>query len=126
MKKLFFSLLALVAATAMQAADKVESLTSPNGNLKVEVAFGNELKFSVYDGTTLLLKDSRIGMTVKGGPKVGVSPVLKKKATATVNEQISRLIKISYEYDDMKTVAAMKQLVPEYVSNHSAFSVLDK
>ena len=83
MKKLFFSLLALVAATAMQAADKVESLTSPNGNLKVEVAFGNELKFSVYDGTTLLLKDSRIGMTVKGGPKVGVSPVLKKKATAT-------------------------------------------
>ena len=89
MKKLFFSLLALVAATAMQAADKVESLTSPNGNLKVEVAFGNELKFSVYDGTTLLLKDSRIGMTVKGGPKVGVSPVLKKKATATVNEQIA-------------------------------------
>ena len=45
---------------------------------------------------------------------------------ATVNEQISRLIKISYEYDDMKTVAVMKQLVPEYVSNHSAFSVLDK
>ena len=45
---------------------------------------------------------------------------------ATVNEQISRLIKISYEYDDMKTVAFMKQLVPEYVSNHSAFSVLDK
>jgi FlaA1/EpsC-like NDP-sugar epimerase len=45
---------------------------------------------------------------------------------ASVNEQISRLIEISYEYDDMKTVAAMKQLVPEYVSNHSAFSVLDK
>ncbi len=44
----------------------------------------------------------------------------------SVNEQISRLIEISYEYDDMKTVAAMKQLVPEYVSNHSAFSVLDK
>ncbi|MBR4755573.1 MAG: polysaccharide biosynthesis protein, partial [Bacteroidales bacterium] len=44
----------------------------------------------------------------------------------TVNEQISRLVDMSYEYDDMKTVAAMKQLVPEYVSNHSAFSVLDK
>ncbi len=45
---------------------------------------------------------------------------------ASICEQIDRLIGISYEYDDMKTVAAMKQIVPEYVSNHSAFSVLDR
>lgn len=45
---------------------------------------------------------------------------------ASICEQIDRLIEISYEYDDMKTVAAMKQIVPEYVSNHSAFSVLDR
>ena len=88
MKKIFFSLIALASTMALQAADKVESITSPDGKLKVEVAFGSELKFSVYDGSNLLLKDSRIGMTVQGGPKVGVNPVLKKKATATINEEV--------------------------------------
>lgn len=88
MKKIFFSLIALASAMALQAADKVESITSPDGKLKVEVAFGSELKFSVYDGSNLLLKDSRIGMTVQGGSKVGVNPVLKKKATATINEEV--------------------------------------
>ena len=89
MKKLLFSLIAFVATAAVQAADKVESITSPDGKLKVEVTFGSELTFSVYDGSTVLLKDSRIGMTVKDGPKVGVNPVLKKKVTATINEQIT-------------------------------------
>ena len=43
-----------------------------------------------------------------------------------VKESIDELIAVSNEYDDFKTVAAMKRIVPEYVSNHSAFSVLDK
>ena len=43
-----------------------------------------------------------------------------------VEKAIGELISIAHEYDDLKTVAAMKRLVPEYVSNHSAFSVLDK
>ncbi|MCR5464288.1 MAG: polysaccharide biosynthesis protein [Bacteroidales bacterium] len=43
-----------------------------------------------------------------------------------VSKEIDELISISREYDDLKTVAAMKRLVPEYVSSNSAFSVLDK
>ena len=43
-----------------------------------------------------------------------------------VSRMITELIDISHEYDDLKTVAAMKRLVPEYVSNHSVYSVLDK
>lgn len=89
MKKILFTLIAFVSTMALQAADKVETLTSPDGKLKVEVAFGSELKFSIIDGTTTLLKDSRIGLTVQGGPKVGVNPVLKKKLVATVNEQVA-------------------------------------
>ena len=88
MKKTLFSLLALAAALTMQAADRVESVTSPDGNLKAEIILGSELKFSVYDGNTVLVKDARIGMTVKDGPKVGVNPVVKKKSVATINEQI--------------------------------------
>jgi len=43
-----------------------------------------------------------------------------------VEAAVEELIRISGEYDDLKTVAAMKRLVPEYVSNHSVYSVLDK
>ena len=42
-----------------------------------------------------------------------------------VNDQIEKLIKVSKSYDDLQTVAAMKRIVPEYVSSHSVYSVLD-
>lgn len=44
---------------------------------------------------------------------------------ATVRGEIDSLIALSHTYDDMATVAAMKRLVPEYVSNHSKYTVLD-
>lgn len=43
-----------------------------------------------------------------------------------VNERIQKLIDVSYTYDQMKIVAAMKDIVPEFVSKNSCFDVLDK
>ncbi len=43
-----------------------------------------------------------------------------------VVDDINELIEISHTYDDMKIVAKMKEMVPEYKSNNSRFSVLDK
>lgn len=43
-----------------------------------------------------------------------------------VKHQIQDLIDISYGYDQMKIVAAMKALVPEFVSKNSCFEVLDQ
>lgn len=43
-----------------------------------------------------------------------------------VNERIQKLIDASYTYDQMKIVAAMKDIVPEFVSKNSCFEVLDK
>ena len=43
-----------------------------------------------------------------------------------VKQQIDQLICDSYLYDDMGTVAGMKKIVPEYVSNHSVYEKLDK
>lgn len=42
-----------------------------------------------------------------------------------VKEQIGHLIEVSYSYDEMKIVAAMKQLVPEFISKNSRFEELD-
>lgn len=43
-----------------------------------------------------------------------------------VKERIRKLIDVSYTYDQMKIVAAMKDIVPEFVSKNSCFEALDK
>lgn len=43
-----------------------------------------------------------------------------------VNQQIEQLLQISRTYDGMQIVKMMKSIVPEYVSNNSIYSVLDK
>lgn len=43
-----------------------------------------------------------------------------------VKERIRKLIDVSYTYDQMQIVAAMKDIVPEFVSKNSCFEALDK
>ncbi len=43
-----------------------------------------------------------------------------------VSRDIDDLIAISRQYDDMATVRKMKEIVPEFISNNSVYSVLDK
>ena len=43
-----------------------------------------------------------------------------------VKERIQHLINVSYTYDQMKIVAAMKDIVPEFISKNSCFEALDK
>jgi FlaA1/EpsC-like NDP-sugar epimerase len=43
-----------------------------------------------------------------------------------VCKQINELIEVSRHYDDMATVAKMKEIVPEYKSNNSIYEKLDK
>ena len=43
-----------------------------------------------------------------------------------VNSQIVSLVSLSHTYNDMAIVGKMKEIVPEYVSNNSKYSVLDR
>ena len=43
-----------------------------------------------------------------------------------VKERIKKLIDVSYTYDQMKIVSAMKDIVPEFISKNSCFEALDK
>jgi FlaA1/EpsC-like NDP-sugar epimerase len=45
---------------------------------------------------------------------------------AQVSKDVDELIEISKQYDDMATVAKMKEIVPEYRSNNFVFETLDK
>lgn len=42
-----------------------------------------------------------------------------------VKDRIQHLVDVSYTYDQMKIVAAMKDLVPEFISKNSCFEMLD-
>ena len=89
---------------------------------------GVEIKYTgLRDGEKLYeeVLDSEESTKPSFNEKIRIATV-REYDYASVCKQIDHLIEISYGYDDMKTVAAMKQIVPEYVSNHSAFSVLDR
>ncbi|MCR5561717.1 MAG: polysaccharide biosynthesis protein [Bacteroidales bacterium] len=45
---------------------------------------------------------------------------------AEASRQVEELIATAKTYDEMATVKIMKQIVPEYISNNSVYSVLDK
>ncbi|MDD2513537.1 MAG: SDR family NAD(P)-dependent oxidoreductase, partial [Proteiniphilum sp.] len=45
---------------------------------------------------------------------------------AEVCQQIDNLIKVSYDYDDMRTVKKMKEIVPEFRSINSPFEAVDR
>ena len=58
-------------------------------------------------------------------PKIKVAQVREYDYTeAQRNEE--RLYKASFAYDDMETVRIMKEIVPEYKSQHSKYEALDK
>ena len=44
----------------------------------------------------------------------------------TISKEIDELVTLSYSYDDMKIVGAMKKIVPEYKSANSVYESLDK
>ena len=57
-------------------------------------------------------------------PKIMVAAVREYDyALACKNEE--ELLQLSYTYDDMKIVAKMKEIVPEYKSQHSKYEALD-
>jgi len=43
-----------------------------------------------------------------------------------ISKEINELIAIAHQYDDMATVKKMKEIVPEYKSANSVYSVLDQ
>lgn len=57
--------------------------------------------------------------------KIGIAKV-REYDYSEVSKQIDSLIALSHTYDDMAIVEKMKEIVPEYVSNNSKYSVLDK
>ena len=95
--------------------------------IKLSGAKNIEIKYTgLRDGEKLyeeVLNDEEITVPT-GHEKIKVAKV-REYDFEEVKQQIDQLISDSYLYDDMATVAGMKQIVPEYVSNHSIYEKLD-
>lgn len=96
--------------------------------IKLSGAKNIEIKYTgLRDGEKLyeeVLNDEEITVPTEH-EKIKVAKV-REYDFEEVKQQIDQLISDSYLYDDMATVAGMKQIVPEYVSNHSIYEQLDK
>ena len=58
-------------------------------------------------------------------PKIKIAKV-RQYDYATACENEDRLLEASLKYDDMETVRIMKEIVPEFKSNHSVYEDIDK
>ena len=84
MKRSVLILVALLAVCGVRAGDF--TLTSPDGNLRVEVSVGETITYSVIHGNDVMVAPSAISMTLDGEKSFGVAPRLSGTQTRSVNE----------------------------------------
>ena len=96
MKKIFLFLLALVLLpTLRMSAQKVQTLTSPDGKIKLEVSVGERLTYRAFLGDESILKDCPLGLQV-GEETFGVNPKLKSSKRTKVDETIRPAVPLKF------------------------------
>ena len=89
-KLLLTTLLGILALVAV-AAPRVETVTSPDGQIRIEVSCGDRLQYSVYHGEELVLKDNVLTLQV-GQDMFGTKPRLKGVKRSRVDEVVRPVV----------------------------------
>jgi FlaA1/EpsC-like NDP-sugar epimerase/lipopolysaccharide/colanic/teichoic acid biosynthesis glycosyltransferase len=105
----------------VKIADLARRMISLSGAKNVEIKYTG-----LRDGEKLYEELLNVEESTKPSfhEKIRIATV-REYDYAEVCRDIDELIAISERYDDMATVRKMKQMVPEYKSNHSVFEKLD-
>ena len=94
LKFLLIPALSLLCAFNSGAQTK-QSLTSPDGNIRVEVTLAGGISYDVYRGDELVLDGCRLSMDLEG-LVLGSSPKLQKASRRTVNEVKKPFLHLKY------------------------------
>ena len=94
----------------------------------------NVYKYPTLDELEVLLKRPVRDASELNATVSAVLQDVRQRGDAAVREydysqilkEKDELIDLSCTYDDMRVVAKMKEIVPEYKSQHSKYEVLDK
>ena len=92
MKKHILILSLLTFLSSGIFAQKQYTLTSPDHNIMVTVQTGEQLSYSVTHGSTLVLDNSPISMTLENGVVLGAPAKVSSAKTKAVNEEIKASI----------------------------------
>lgn len=88
MKQLFFFLFWAVGVCTTVNAQKTFTLTSPDGNLKMEITAGKTVEYSVSHKGDLMLAKSPLALTLTDGKTLGINSELSGSSTRTVNQTV--------------------------------------
>ena len=94
-KRLLFLLAISLAVTLRMSAQKVQTLNSPNGNIRIEVSVGEQLTYSAFYGNEQILKDCPLSLQV-GKEEFGTKPKLSSAKQTKIDETIRPVVPLKY------------------------------
>ncbi len=94
-KRLLFLLAISLAVTLRMSAQKVQTLNSPNGNIRIEVSVGEQLTYSAFYGNEQILKDCPLSLQV-GKEEFGTKPKLTGAKQTKIDETIRPVVPLKY------------------------------
>ena len=108
MKKFYFLMLCLLTLSVSAIAQTVKSVSSPDGNIKVDVRIGNGITYDVYCGEEKVLTDCRMSMDIEGNV-LGSMPKLQSVKRQKVNDVKRPFLKLKFaevpnNYNEMTLV----------------------
>ena len=105
MKKTIVTFILALLALPVFAAVKNYALTSPDGVLSVQITVDGGLSYSLYRGSTQLLKDCRIGMAMTDGTVFGNGDKVTKVLRRSVSEKqvpiVYKKAEVKDEYNEI-------------------------
>jgi alpha-glucosidase len=87
MKKIF--LIFLLFANLVSLAQIQRQIKSPDGNLRIVIAVGRELQYSIYFYNHPLLLQSAIDLTLQNGITLGKNLIVRKISIRRINDSIT-------------------------------------
>ena len=94
-KRLLFLLAIMLTVTLRMSAQKVQTLNSPSGNIRIEVSVGEQLTYSVFYGSEQILKDCPLSLQV-GKEEFGTKPKLSSAKQSKIDETIRPVVPLKY------------------------------
>lgn len=94
-QRLLFLLAISLAVTLRMSAQKVQTLNSPNGNIRIEVSVGEQLTYSAFYGSEQILKDCPLSLQV-GKEEFGTKPKLTGAKQTKIDETIRPVVPLKY------------------------------
>ena len=94
-QRLLFLLAIALVPTLRMSAQKVQTLTSPDGKIRIEVSVGDQLTYSAFFADEQILKDCPLSLQV-GPEEFGTKPRLSGTKRTKIDEVIRPVVPLKY------------------------------